>query len=241
MPNRLKYTFLALVVISISVSGFLPRKVFASGACCAITQGEKSRPHISLAGSYGSSHEKIGGEQFNLGQSALLLKYGYSLFEKCTIQANIGLPVSTKLNDSNGFRGSGGIIYGAGIGYELPKFIEPINSYFLVSYSMSYGLLQKTENEKGRDSVFIISEIQSALIIETKVADKFGIYGGLRAYSGKNRLKNSITNEKVDGEREGNYSPLFGGRYNISDKISAVAESGLGHNRVTSSGLIYYF
>lgn len=215
---------------------------FSTGSCCAITKAEKNRFYFSGTFASARSHETIESIQYNLVQSAFLLKIGYPIMKNLTIQAQIGLPISTKLSNqaSTEMLGNYGLIYGVSLGYELPEVIQPVELYVAGNFSSSHGILSHLDNEKI-DRTFMISEFQLLLLNEIKVIDKFSIYSGIRIYSGKNQLKDNTLGVKYFGKQEGNVAPLIGLRFSPSRKLSLVAEGGFGHTNVLSFGSVFSF
>jgi len=229
---------LALPVLSLSL---FTGTAFASGACCSIPMADSSRMNLTLVGASAGSHETIGGNTYNLSQQALLLKLGKPLGGGFLVNAQIGLPMATKLSrHGKELRGGGGLILGIGLGYKLPRFLDPVDFFMTVSHSHSLGDLDRGE-AWAIDQTFRIAELQALFIGEAALTSKTALYGGLRAYSGKNRLKDNKTGAKVNGNQEGSLAGLAGIRHRLSDKFSMVADAGFGHTRVVGIGAVFSF
>lgn len=213
----------------------------AGGACCSVANAGSDKLTITLAGASAMNHESIGAGTYKMDQRALILKLGKPVGRGLVLQAQAGLPTATKLSHgSMELSGKGGLIYGIGIGYELPRLIEAIGLFASAGYSRARGTLDK--DEAGPiDQSFRINEFQVLLIGEAALTQKTAFYGGLRAYSGKNQLKNGKTGHTSDGEREGSIAGLAGLRQSLSDTFSLVADAGLGHTKVFSLGAVFSF
>ena len=109
-----------------------------------------------------------------------------------------------------------------------------------ISHSHSLGYLDRAETG-AVDQTFRIAELQALFIGETALTSKTALYGGLRAYSGKNRLKDNKTGAKTNGDQEGSLAGLAGIRHSLSDKLSLVADAGFGHTRVIGIGAVFSF
>lgn len=214
---------------------------FASGACCSIARGESDKLNLTLVGASAMNHEELGADMYDLGQQALLLKLGKPLGGGFTLQAQLGLPTATELShDGMEQSGSGGFIYGAGLGYKLPRFLDPVDLYASASFSRSRANLD-SDGMGAIDRSFRINEFQLLFIGETALTAKTSLYAGLRAYSGKNQLKDNTTGTRSNGDQEGSLAGLAGLRYNLSEKLSLVADAGFGHTRVIGLGAAFSF
>ncbi len=234
-PNHLSLSLLALA------SCLLPAAAFAGGACCSLASADPSRLNLTLVGASARNHEMIAGATYELAQQALMLKLGKPLGRGFVLQAQAGLPVSTELSHQAAkLRGKGGFIYGAGLGYKLPRFLGPVDFFASVSYSRALGYLDR-DNSGALDQSFQINEFQTVFTGETSLTSKLYLYGGLRAYSGKAQLKNNKTGGKLNGDQEGNYAGLAGIRRTLSDKLSLVVDAGFGHTKVIGVGAILSF
>lgn len=184
----------------------------------------------------------IADNTYNLTQQAMLLRLGYPFGPGLVLQGQVGLPVATKLSHGSlDMKGNGGIIYGAGLGYELPHIFSILEFYASVSYTRSYGSLDKMDDLEDIDQTFRISEFQGLFLGEMDLSSSTALYGGVRAYSGKNQLKDNRTGTRLKGEREGNLSPLAGLRQRLADNLSLVADGGFGHTKVVGLGAIWSF
>ncbi len=202
---------------------------------------DSSRLNLTLLGASAWSHESIGGDTYDLRQQALILKLGKPLGRGFVLNAQIGLPSATKLtSQARELSGNGGLILGVGLGYKLPRFLDPVDFFAAVSHSHSLGYLDRDETG-AVDQTFRIAELQALFIGETALTSKTALYAGLRAYSGKNRLRNSKTGTELTGEQEGSLAGLAGIRYSVSDKLSLVADAGFGHTRVLGIGAVFSF
>ncbi|MEK7721407.1 MAG: hypothetical protein AAB359_03350, partial [Elusimicrobiota bacterium] len=176
-----------------------------------------------------------------LDQQALILKLGKPLGGGFILQAQIGLPTATKLSHQEmELGGNGGLILGANLGYKLPRFLDPVDFFVAISHSHSLGYLARDE-AGAVDLTFRIAELQALFIGETALTSKTALYAGLRAYSGKNRLKNNKTRAKTNGDQEGSLAGLAGIRQKLSDKLSLAADVGFGHTKVFSLGVSFSF
>lgn len=234
---------LARLIRTLPVLSFLlfPRAAFAGGACCSVAGANSSGPTLTLVGATAMNHEVIGGGAYELDQQALILKLGKPLGRGFILQAQMGMPASTKLShQAMELNGKGGLIYGAGLGYKLPRLLDPVDFSMSISYSRSQGDLSK--DEAGPiDQAFRINEFQALFIGEAALTSKTALYGGLRIYSGKNQLENNITGAKISGDQEGSLAGLAGLRHSLSEKLSLVADAGFGHTKVLGLGLIFSF
>lgn len=187
------------------------------------------------------NHEVIGGDAYNMDQQALILKLGKPIGKGFVLQAQIGLPAGTKLSHRTmELNGKGGLIYGGGLGYKLPRLLAPVE--FFVSAGYSRALSYLNNDEAGAvDRSFRINEFQALFIGEAALAPKTALYCGLRAYSGKNQLEDNDTGGKFSGKQEGSLAGLAGIRHGLSDKLSLVADVGFGHTEVIALGAILSF
>jgi hypothetical protein len=219
----------------------LPGQAYGSGACCTVTKGGSGKINLSVVGSSAWSHEMIADNTYDLTQQAVILKLGYPFGPGLLLQGQVGMPIKTELSDwSNEMSGRGGIIYGAGLGYELPVIFKPLELFSSISYTRSYGNLSNLSNGTPEiDETFRISEVQLILLAEVEVIDRAALYGGMRAYSGKNQLKDNESKLVENGEREGNLSPLAGLRLNLMQRLSLVVDGGFGHTKVLGVGAVF--
>lgn len=191
----------------------LPGQAYGSGACCAVTKGGSGKINLSIVGSSAWSHEMIADNTFNLTQQAVILKLGYPFGPGFLLQGQVGMPAATKLShEALNMRGSGGIIYGVGLGYELPQFLNPVEFFASVSYTRSQNSLERMEGvgaDVSTDQTFFISEVQGLFLGEIDLLSRTALYGGVRFYSGKNQLKDNQTNIKESGEEKGIYHPCL--------------------------------
>lgn len=233
--------YLTTITLLLSIVLF-SSSAFSSGACCSLSKGKSGRPSIVLIGSSAWSHERIDERTYTLKQFAGILKGALPLTDDFILQAQLGLPINTKLEyNSSTTRGNLGIIYGLGIGYVLPEIFEDVEFFTSFGYSRSLGNLKRDENGKDVDQSFRISEVQGILLAETSPVEDISLYGGIRLYYGKNQLDNSRTGVTLSGKREGNVSPLFGLRYSLLEDIDVTAEGGFGHTTVFSLATILSF
>lgn len=196
---------------------------------------------LTLVGASAMNHEAIRADTYKMHQQALILKLGKPLGRGLVLQAQAGLPAATKLSHGNmELSGKGGLIYGAGLGYKLPRLIEPITLTASAGYSRALGRLDR-DGAGTIDQSFRINEFQFLLIGEAALTSKTALYGGLRAYSGKNQLKDNKTGEKFNGDQEGNIAGLAGLRHSLSEAFSLVADAGFGHTQVIGLGAVYSF
>lgn len=229
------------VLLAIIALPALHGSAFASGACCSVSGGDPGRLSITVVGASAMNHEVIGADTYELSQQALLLKLGKPVGRGFVLQAQIGLPTATKLSHKQmDFSGNGGLIYGAGVGYKLPRLFNPVDFSVSASYSRSLAYLDK-DMTGTIDQTFHINEFQVLFIGETAVAAKTALYAGLRAYSGKNQLKDNRAGSKANGDQEGSLAGLAGIRHQLSDKISLAADAGFGHTRVLGVGAVLSF
>ncbi|MBI4350145.1 MAG: hypothetical protein HY550_01795 [Elusimicrobia bacterium] len=230
-------------ILSLSVIALpaLNGTAFASGACCSVSGGDPKRLSLTVVGASAMNHEAIGADTYELSQQALLLKLGKPVGRGFVLQAQVGLPAATELShEQMELSGRGGLIYGAGVGYKLPRFLEPVDLTVSASFSRSLGYLDK-DMAGTIDQSFRINEFQVLFIGETALSAKTALYAGLRAYSGKNQLKDNSTGAKVNGDQEGSLAALAGIRYNLAEKLSLVADAGFGHTRVIGIGAVFSF
>lgn len=240
MPNMHK-TALVSLLLAVLAQAALNSTAFASGACCSVSNGDPERLSITMVGASAMNHEAVGADTYELSQQALLLKFGKPVGRGFVLQAQIGLPTATELShEQMELSGRGGLIYGAGIGYKLPRFLDPLDFSVSASFSRSLGYLD--EDMAGTiDQSFHINEFQMLFVGEAALGAKTSLYGGLRAYSGKNQLKDNSTGTKTNGDQEGSLAALAGIRQKLSEKISLAADAGFGHTRVIGIGAVYMF
>jgi len=240
MTNERKFAAF-LLFLAVSVMPALEGTAFASGACCSVSNGDTKRLNLTLVGASAMNHEAIGADTYELSQQALLLKLGKPIGRGFILQAQIGLPTSTELShEQMELSGRGGLIYGAGVGYKLPRFLDPVDLTVSASFSRSLGYLDK-DMTGTIDQSFHINEFQVLFIGETALTEKTALYAGVRAYSGKNQLKDNSTGTKINGDQEGSLAGLAGIRYNLAEKLSLVADAGFGHTRVIGFGAVFSF
>jgi len=240
MLNTRKLASFALSLAVLALPA-LHGTAFASGACCSVSGGDPKRLTLTLVGASAMNHEAIGADTYELSQQALLLKLGKPVGRGFVLQAQIGLPTTTELShEQMELSGRGGLIYGAGIGYKLPRFLDPVDLSVSASFSRSLGYLDK-DMAGTIDQSFHINEFQLLFISETALTAKTALYAGLRAYSGKNQLKDDSTGAKTNGDQEGSLAGLAGIRYYLAEKISLVADAGFGHTRVIGLGAVFSF
>lgn len=218
-----------------------PASVSAGGACCSVANAGSDKVTLTLVGASAMNHEVIGADAYKMDQQALILKLGKPLGRGFVLQAQAGLPTATKLSHgSMELNGKGGLIYGLGVAYKLPSLIEPITLSVLAGYSRALGTLDR--DEAGPiDQSFRINEFQALLIGEAALTAKTALYGGLRAYSGKNQLKDNKTGQEFNGDQEGNIAGLAGIRHSLSETFSLVADAGVGHTQVIGIGAVLSF
>lgn len=215
--------------------------VNAGGACCSVANAGSDKATLTLVGASAMNHEVVGAGTFKMDQRALILKLGKPVGRGFVLQAQAGLPTATKLSHgAMELSGKGGFIYGLGVGYKLPSLIEALTFSASVGYSRALGTLDKDETGTIAQS-FRINEFQALLIGETALTPKTALYGGLRAYTGKNQLKNNKTGERFNGDQEGNIAGLAGIRHSLYDNFSLVADAGVGHTQVIGIGAVYSF
>lgn len=218
-----------------------PRAVYAGGACCSASGGGSDRTSLTLVGASAINHEVIGGEPYELDQQALIFKLGKPIGRGFVVQAQLGSPTSTELShQAMRLSGRGGLIYGAGLGYKLPRFLDPVELFTSVSYSRALGYLDR-DGSGAIDQTFRINEFQALLLGEAALNAKLALFGGLRVYSGKNQLKDNKTGAKFNGDQEGSLAGLAGLRYSLSENLSLVADAGFGHTRVIGIGAVFLF
>lgn len=236
--SKFRRLFLSLPVLALPA---LNGTAFAGGACCSVSGGDPERLTLTVVGASAMNHETIGADTYELSQQALLLKLGKPVGRGFVLQAQLGLPTATELShEQMELNGKGGLIYGAGVGYKLPRFLDPVDFSVSASYSRSLGYLDK-DMAGTIDQSFHINEFQLLFIGETALTAKTALYAGLRAYSGKNQLKDNTTGAKFNGDQEGSLAGLAGIRYNLAEKISLVADAGFGHTRVIGIGAAFVF
>lgn len=218
-----------------------PAGAFAGGACCGVANAGTGRTTLTLLAASAMNHETIGGDTYDLDQQALILKFGKPVGRGFTLQAQAGQPTATRLSrGAMELSGKGGLIYGIGAAYKLPDLAGPVALSASASYSRSLGNLDKDE-AGAADKAFRISEFQALLIGEAALTGKVSFYGGLRAYSGSNSLKDNETGRTFNGEQEGSVAGLAGLRYSFADAFSLAADAGFGHTRVFSLGAVFSF
>ena len=235
-----KITSIALLTAGMAPL-FSPGSLSAGGACCSVANAGSDKLTLTLVGASAMNHEAIGADTYKMDQQALILKLGKPLGRGFVLQSQAGLPTATKLSHgSMELSGKGGLIYGIGIGYKLPRLIGPIVLSASAGYSRALGTLDR--DEAGTiDQSFRINEFQALLIGEAALTAKTALYGGLRAYSGKNQLEDNKTGQKFNGDQEGNIAGLAGIRYSFSDKFSLAADAGFGHTKVLGIGAVFSF
>lgn len=169
------------VLLAIVALPALHGSAFASGACCSVSGGDPGRLSVTVAGASAMNHEAIGADTYELSQQALLLKLGKPVGRGFVLQAQIGMPTATKLSHKQmDLSGNGGLIYGAGVGYKLPRLFNPVDFSVSASYSRSLAYLDK-DMTGTIDQTFHINEFQVLFIGETALAAKTALYAGLRA------------------------------------------------------------
>lgn len=215
--------------------------VRAGGACCSVANAGSDKTTLTLVRASAMNHEAIGADTYKMDQQALILKLGKPVGRGFILQAQAGLPTATKLSHgSMELSGKGGLIYGIGIGYKLPGSLGPVTLSASAGYSRALGTLDRDE-AGAIDRSFRINEFQALLIGEAPLTPKTALYGGLRAYSGKNQLKDNKTGEKFNGDQEGNIAGLAGLRHRLHDNFSLVADAGFGHTKVLGLGAVLSF
>lgn len=220
---------------------FLAGRAVAGGACCSVANSGSDKMTLTLVGASATNHEVVSADTYKMDQQALILKLGKPLGLGFVLQAQAGLPTATKLSHrSMELSGKGGLIYGIGLGYKLPSLIEPITISASAGYSRALGTLDRDEAGTINRS-FRINEFQALLIGEAALTSNAALYGGLRAYSGKNQLKDNETGQKFNGDQEGNIAGLAGVRYRFSDRFSMVADAGFGHTKVLGIGAVFSY
>lgn len=219
----------------------LPGFVSAGGACCAVSKADPGRQSLALVAASAVNHETVSGSAYELSQQAFLLKLGRPLGKGFTLQAQAGLPTATKLSHQGmELSGRGGLIYGAGLGYRLPRFLGSADFHVSAGYTRAAGSLDRDDGISV-DREFRISELQGLLIGEAPLTPLASAYAGVRAYSGRNQLKDNRTGEKLNGEQEGNVAGLAGLRYALTERLSLAADAGFGHTKVFSLGAALSF
>ncbi len=215
--------------------------VSAGGACCSVANAGSDKATFTLVGASAMNHEVVGPDTYKMDQQALILKLGKPVGRGFVLQAQAGLPAATKLSHgAMELSGKGGLIYGIGIGYKLPSFIEPITLSASAGYSRALGKLDRDE-AGAVDQSFRINEFQFLFIGEAALTSKTALYGGLRAYSGKNQLEDNKTGRKFNGDQEGSIAGLAGLRHSLSDNFSLLADAGFGHTKVLGLGAVFSF
>jgi len=243
MHNVVPRTIFAISVILLSTQLF-PIYAFGNGACCSVTKGSSEKINLSIIGSSAWSHENVGGNYYNLSRQALMAKISGPIPYGFVLQAQVGWPVYTRLaHQYTEMRGYGGIIYGLGLGYELPGLVKAIELYATVNYTRSHGFLDEDVGSFGDigtiDQTFLISELQGIFLGEISLGTGVAVYTGLRAYAGKNQLKDNQAKVTSNGDREGNLAPLAGFRFGLSDTVSLIVDGGFGHTKVVGVGAIF--
>lgn len=207
--------------------------VLASGSCCVLSLNGRDRPMFSVIGSLAMSHERLGGSTYDLTQRAVILKGSYPLNEFLFLSAQIGLPASTNLSSASGtLKGNTGFLYGASVAVALPEILHSVEILAAAGYSRSVASVKSASS--GASQTFNITELQTTVVAEVTVVPELAAYAGARMYFGRNRLHHDATGVIHEGDREGNFSPLFGLRVNLWERIGLIAEGSLGHTRVAS-------
>lgn len=240
MKNMRKFAGLLFTLQALALPA-LNGTAFASGACCSIARAGADKVSLTLVGASAMNHETIGADKYDLSQQALLLKVGKPLGGGFVLQAQVGLPTATELSHQGMEQsGSGGLIYGAGLGYKLPRLLDPVDLYASAGYSRSRGDLD-SDGMGDIDRSFHINEFHFLLLGEAALGAKTSVYGGFRAYSGKNQLKDNSTGAKTNGDQEGSLAGLAGVRQELSEKLSLIVDAGFGHTRVIGIGAVFSF
>lgn len=215
--------------------------ISAGGACCSVANAGSDKTTLTLVGASAMNHEVVGADTYIMDQQALILKLGKPVGRGIILQAQAGLPIATKLSHgSRELSGKGGLIFGMGIGYKLPGSLGPITLAMSAGYSRAMGMLDR-DVTGSIDQSFRINEFQALLIGEAALAPKTALYGGLRAYSGKNQLEDNTTGQKFNGDQEGNIAGLAGLRHRLHDNFNIVADAGFGHTKVIGLGAVLSF
>lgn len=219
--------------IVVALCMLFTQNILASGSCCVLSLSGRDRPMLSVIGSLAMSHERLGSSVYDLTQRAVILKGAYPLNEFLFLSAQIGLPVSTHLSSASGaLKGNSGFLYGASIAVALPEIIHSVDIIAAASYSRSNASV--THAPSAVSQMFSIAELQTTAVAEVTIVPELAAYGGARVYFGKNRLRHDATGVVAEGDREGNFSPLFGIRVNPWENIGLIAEGSFGHTRVAS-------
>lgn len=213
---------------------------YGSGACCSVSKGETDSISFTMIRSQAKGHERIEDQMFNLNQDAWLFKAGIPLGKGFHLQFTAGIPDAklTAHQDMTLLSGSGGSIYGIGLGYEIPENWDRFNLFVSVSTTRSTSDLTDW-NGTAWDGAFIISESQAIVLGEAVLHERAVLYGGYRFYKGRNRLKDHAAVTTQYGEREGNTAELLGLRFKVRPNMHFVLERGFGHSKIWSFGLTY--
>lgn len=237
----MKYFICRALLLQVLFLALSPSSVFAGGACCSVANAGSDKVTLTLVGALAMNHEVIGADTYKMDQQALILKLGKPLGRGFVLQAQAGLPTSTELSHQTmRLSGRGGLILGIGLGYKLPRFLEPLDFFASIGHSHSLGYLDRDETGVI-DRTFRIAELQALFIGEVALNTKLALFGGLRVYSGKNQLKDNKTGAKFNGDQEGSLAGLAGLRYNLSEKLNLVADAGFGHTKVLGIGAVFSF
>ncbi len=226
----------AIVVLLLSVVAI--QNLMASGACCTVSLSGSNKPSVTLVGSGGWSHERIAGSRYDLRQYAVIGKGHLPITDRFFLTAQAGLPLRTELTSSTpSFTGTLGFLYGIGVGSVVPNVLPSLNLYGSINYARSVGNLDQTDCLVPTEASFVITEVQAILLGEYELAPRASFYGGVRLYSGRNRIENNVKNLTLSGEREGSVSPLLGARYLLWEGVNIIGEGSLGHTRIVSLAL----
>ncbi len=231
-------TFITKITLLILLT-VIPDHAFSTGACCVIGKGAVNKYALSLAASFAKNHEILGNENYNLSQSALILKFSYPLFQDFGIQAQAGFPIRTSLEKhrEHEFSGHSGFNLGVSAGYILFKATDNFELFISAGYSFSKSYLNK-ENENIFNQEMNVSEYQAVLIGEYKLINDLYLFAGTRFYGSSIDLKSPLSTKS--GSHMGSLGYLFGLRVSVIDKIELSLEGSFGHTNLGSLGIMYY-
>jgi len=234
LPSSLMRSIMIIAMLCMVVA----QDLTASGACCTVSLSGSNKPAVTFVASSGWSHERIAGARYDLRQHAVIGKGHLPLTDRLFLTAQAGVPLRTELTSACPmFTGSLGFLYGIGVGSVVPNLLPSLNLYGSLNYARSVGNLDQTDCFVPTEASFVITEVQAILLGEYEVTPRASLYGGVRFYSGRNKIDNEVKNLTLSGEREGNVSPLLGIRYSLWESVSVIGEGSLGHTRIMSLAL----
>jgi len=232
--RRIVMTAFALAVAAALVA----RPAAASGACCTVSKGRSGVPSLGFALSASRSHEEFDLGRADVRQLGAIFKASYPLTPRFTLQAHVGVPLSTSVgHGGDESQGGGGSILGGGLAIVLGEWPADIEWSAAASYTDSRG--DASPDHEGHQLAFTVSEVQALLVAERRLSDRSAVYGGIRLYQGRSALEDPDGPDQR-GEREGTVGGFVAYRRDAG-AFGYVAEAGFGHTLVLSLAAIVSF